>query len=79
MSERAPVSPCIGVCTLDPQSHFCIGCARSIDEIAQWPRLSAEAKRRVIADLVRRRPQSQDQDTENRPRPDLSNRIGCDT
>lgn len=54
MSERAPVSPCIGVCTLDPVSHYCTGCARTIEEIAGWPRLSAEEKRRVIALLPSR-------------------------
>ena len=54
MSERAPVSPCVGVCTLDPASHYCLGCARTIEEIAQWPRFSADEKRRVIAELPSR-------------------------
>jgi uncharacterized protein len=54
VSDRAPVSPCVGVCTLDPETHFCIGCARSIEEIADWPRLGAEEKRRVIALLPSR-------------------------
>ena len=58
MSERAPVSPCIGVCTLDPASHTCIGCARTIVEIAAWPRLSADEKRRVIALLPSRQAQA---------------------
>ena len=59
MSERAPVSPCVGVCVLDAGSHYCIGCARTIEEIAQWPRLSAEEKRRVMAELTGRQAQSQ--------------------
>ena len=54
MSERAPISPCVGVCTLDPVSHYCIGCARSIEEIAGWARFSPEEKRRVIALLPAR-------------------------
>jgi len=59
VSERAPVSPCVGVCTLDPVTHFCIGCARTIEEIAHWTCLSAEEKRRIIAQLPSRfaRPQ----------------------
>jgi predicted Fe-S protein YdhL (DUF1289 family) len=65
VSERAPVSPCVGVCTLDPATHFCIGCARTIDEIAQWPRLSAEEKRRVIALLPSRRPHSRGRHAES--------------
>ena len=69
MSERAPVSPCIGVCTLDPGTHFCVGCGRTIEEIAQWPRLSAEEKRRVIAELPSRGPQVQGRHTESRLAP----------
>jgi len=41
---------------LDPVSHFCIGCARTIEEIAQWPNLGADEKRRIIAQLPARRP-----------------------
>jgi len=48
---RAPVSPCIGVCTLDSVSGYCRGCRRTIEEIAAWPRLDATAKRRIIAAL----------------------------
>ncbi len=65
MSERAPVSPCVGVCTLDPVSHHCIGCTRTIEEIAQWPRLSVEEKRRVIAELPARRAQSRGRHAES--------------
>ena len=59
MSERAPVSPCVGVCTLDPVSLYCQGCLRTIEEIAQWPRLAAEEKRRVLASLPARRASEQ--------------------
>jgi predicted Fe-S protein YdhL (DUF1289 family) len=40
-------------------SHFCIGCARTIEEIAEWPRLGAEEKHRIMAQLPARfaRPQ----------------------
>ena len=65
MSEPAPVSPCVGVCTLDPVSRFCIGCARSIEEIAQWPSLSAQQKRRIIAQLPTRFAQPQGRHTES--------------
>jgi uncharacterized protein len=54
VSEHPPVSPCNGICTLDPASGFCRGCGRTIEEIAQWPRLSAEEKRRVLAQLPSR-------------------------
>ncbi|RXT71414.1 DUF1289 domain-containing protein, partial [Pseudomonas syringae] len=39
-SEAGPLpSPCIGVCSLDAQSH-CVGCLRSLDEIARWMSMS---------------------------------------
>jgi hypothetical protein len=59
VSERAPVSPCVSVCTLDPASGLCRGCLRTIEEIAQWPRLSSEEKRRVLALVSERRAREQ--------------------
>lgn len=53
--ERAPVSPCIGVCTLDPATGFCLGCRRTIEEIAAWPRLDGAAKRSIVAMLAGRK------------------------
>jgi len=65
VSERAPVSPCVGVCTLDPATHFCRGCARTIAEIADWPRLGAEEKHRIIAQLPARQAQPQSRHAES--------------
>jgi predicted Fe-S protein YdhL (DUF1289 family) len=47
---ETPVSPCIGVCTLDDED-YCLGCRRHIGEIAAWLRLSAEERRRIMAEL----------------------------
>jgi len=69
VSDRAPVSPCVGVCTLDPVSHYCIGCARTIAEIAEWPRLSVDQKRRVIALLPSRRPRARGSHARSGPSP----------
>jgi len=49
-----PISPCIGVCVIDPASGFCLGCARTIPEIAGWLDFSAEEKRRILAVLAER-------------------------
>jgi predicted Fe-S protein YdhL (DUF1289 family) len=46
----APASPCRNVCVLDP-GRVCIGCGRTLDEIARWARMSDGEKRRVIARL----------------------------
>jgi uncharacterized protein len=48
-------SPCINICTLDPAGRYCVGCYRTLDEIAAWSRLDAAAKRAVIAVLPARR------------------------
>ncbi len=47
-------SPCIAVCQVDPRTSLCIGCHRHIDEIRNWPILTAEQKRAVLAEVARR-------------------------
>jgi len=46
-------SPCINVCTLDAHS-ICIGCGRTIDEIARWSRMSSEERRAVCEQAMLR-------------------------
>ena len=48
-------SPCINVCVMDAASGVCIGCLRTLDEIAAWSVLDADAKRAVLVELPRRR------------------------
>jgi predicted Fe-S protein YdhL (DUF1289 family) len=48
-------SPCISVCTMDAAAGICIGCGRTLDEIAAWSVLDADAKRAVLAVLPARR------------------------
>ena len=40
-------SPCLSVCRLDPDSEWCQGCFRTLDEIAAWSRMGDEGKREV--------------------------------
>ena len=47
-------SPCISVCVLDPAQTQCIGCGRTLHEIAAWIDMSAEEKRAVLAALPAR-------------------------
>jgi len=52
----APVTtPCVKVCIVDGESGLCLGCYRSLEEIARWSRLSEETRRDVMADLAARR------------------------
>jgi predicted Fe-S protein YdhL (DUF1289 family) len=47
-------SPCTGVCRLD-DDQICLGCFRSLHEIAQWSQMTASQQIRVIAGLKARR------------------------
>ena len=41
-------SPCIGHCTLDPETEQCRGCLRSIEEIMAWSQLSRPERKSVV-------------------------------
>ncbi len=42
-------SPCVDVCRMNPETGFCDGCLRTIDEIAAWSSIDDNAKRDVLA------------------------------
>lgn len=47
-------TPCVKICTLDARSGLCLGCGRTIDEIARWTAMSAVERARVMAQLPAR-------------------------
>jgi predicted Fe-S protein YdhL (DUF1289 family) len=53
--ETVPVqsieSPCVNICMMDDASGWCLGCGRTIDEIAGWSSGSAAWRDAVIATL----------------------------
>lgn len=49
-------SPCVKICVVHPEERLCVGCYRSIDEIARWSRMSDDERRAVLADLPARAP-----------------------
>ena len=55
MTEPTPISPCIGICIMDPRTRQCRGCLRTIDEIAGWYEASADEKRALLTVLAERR------------------------
>lgn len=57
MSQAPAASPCTGVCRMDTESGWCLGCLRSIDEIVAWASYDEADKRRVWAMLPLRRQQ----------------------
>ena len=44
-------SPCINLCKMDPAAGLCIGCGRSLDEIARWGAMREDERLRVMQDL----------------------------
>lgn len=48
-------SPCIGVCTMDMRSGLCSGCARSINEIAEWGMATGARRRGIWVAILQRR------------------------
>jgi predicted Fe-S protein YdhL (DUF1289 family) len=44
-------SPCTGICTVDEASGYCLGCARSSAEIAEWSTAGNARKREIWAEL----------------------------
>ncbi len=55
MTEPANIlSPCIDVCDVDSSAQFCIGCGRSMDEIAHWITISDEERQAIIQKLPER-------------------------
>ena len=52
---RSPVSPCVGICLLDPATRQCRGCLRTVDEIRAWYDAGVDEKRALLAVLEARR------------------------
>lgn len=50
-------TPCIKVCVIDGTSGLCLGCYRTLNEVAGWARLSPEIRESLMAELPGRRSQ----------------------
>jgi predicted Fe-S protein YdhL (DUF1289 family) len=48
-------SPCTKVCVMDSEGRYCLGCARTLDEIAGWGGMSETEQAAVLAQLPARR------------------------
>jgi predicted Fe-S protein YdhL (DUF1289 family) len=55
MTEQISIhSPCINVCVISPETGFCQGCYRTVDEISKWMALPAADRVAIIRELERR-------------------------
>jgi len=57
MTQSAPTSPCMNICVLDA-GKVCIGCRRTLDEIARWGRMSVREQWQVVTRLELERQQA---------------------
>ena len=48
---RAVLSPCVGVCSLDP-AGLCEGCHRSASEISRWPHMNDEQRLQLMEQVL---------------------------
>ena len=48
-------SPCVNVCQMDPVRGVCLGCCRTLDEIARWGGMDDAQQARLLAELPERR------------------------
>ena len=48
------ISPCTKVCIMDADNRYCVGCKRTLGEIARWGEMS-DAERRVVMESLSQR------------------------
>ncbi|HBM53758.1 MAG TPA: DUF1289 domain-containing protein [Deltaproteobacteria bacterium] len=50
MSDKS-LSPCCGICSLNSARTHCLGCRRSLEEIANWLLFTTEQKEEIRKEL----------------------------
>ena len=48
-------TPCVKVCVVDGESGLCLGCYRTLPEVAGWAGFSALEREAIMAELPSRR------------------------
>lgn len=48
-------SPCNKVCVMDAEQRYCLGCQRTLDEIARWGAMSDAEREAAMAQLAARK------------------------
>lgn len=51
----AIATPCVQVCVVDAGAGLCLGCKRTLPEIARWSRLTDDERAAIMADLPGRK------------------------
>ena len=48
-------SPCLSICSIDKKTGLCLGCFRTLKEIALWPKLDNIKKKNIIIQIINRK------------------------
>jgi len=48
-------SPCTKVCVMDADNRYCLGCKRTLGEIARWGEMGDGERAAILAQLPERR------------------------
>jgi uncharacterized protein len=70
MRAQSLSTPCVRICVVDPVSALCIGCGRTLAEIAAWPTMAEAERLAVMAGLDARL-------REARSRARRGGKVGC--
>ena len=54
MGQVNKISPCVGVCSIDPKSKLCLGGLRASDEIAIWPQIDNKKALEIMKEIKNR-------------------------
>ena len=52
-------SPCTKICTMDAASGLCVGCGRTLDEIARWGSMADAERAAIMSALPERKKAAQ--------------------
>jgi hypothetical protein len=55
MEPQPIATPCVKVCIVDGESGLCLGCYRTLAEVAAWTRFSDAERAAIMAGLPARR------------------------
>lgn len=54
MNHKKKETPCVAVCLIDPKTSLCLGCGRTLPEIARWGRMESNERLSIMATLPQR-------------------------
>ena len=52
-------SPCTKVCVMDAENRYCLGCKRTLGEVARWSEMADAERGAIMAQLPARRSASE--------------------